>query len=43
MREHFFLHIPLPSRFLVSTVIHVLMGSALVTGFSTVYDLKSTF
>jgi hypothetical protein len=35
----FFSHIPYPARFLVSTAIHVLTGSALVTGFGAVYDL----
>jgi hypothetical protein len=34
----FFPHILLPSHFLVSTVIHAPTGSALVAGFSTVYD-----
>jgi hypothetical protein len=35
----FFTHLPSPIRFLVSTAIHVLTGSALVAGFGTVYDL----
>src|SRR5712691_12749756 len=34
----FFPHILLPSHFLVSTVIHAPTGSALIAGFSAVYD-----
>ena len=32
-------HLPRPTRFLLSTAIHVLTGSALVAGFGMVYDL----
>jgi Membrane bound O-acyl transferase family len=39
----FFPTLPLPTRYLVSTVIHLLTGLALVAGFSTVYDLITLF
>ncbi|KAI0252389.1 hypothetical protein BJV78DRAFT_1275003 [Lactifluus subvellereus] len=35
----FFPNLPLPTRYLVSTAIHVLTGIALVSGFYMVYDL----
>jgi hypothetical protein len=39
----FFLDLPFLMRYLVSTTIHVLMGAALVAGFSMVYDLITLF
>jgi Membrane bound O-acyl transferase family len=39
----FFPNLPAPTRYLVSTAIHVLTGAALVTGFSMVYDLVTLF
>jgi hypothetical protein len=39
----FFPHLPPPTRYLVSTVIHVLTGIALVAGFAMVYDLMTLF
>jgi Membrane bound O-acyl transferase family len=35
----FFPNLPLPTRYLVSTAIHLLTGLALVSGFNMVYDL----
>ena len=37
----FFAHLPAPTRFLVSTALHVLTGIGLVAGFSMVYDLMT--
>ena len=39
----FFPHLASPTRYLVSTAIHVLTGTALVVGFSMVYDLITLF
>jgi len=39
----FFPDLPFPTRYIVSTVIHILTGVALVAGFSMVYDLMTLF
>ncbi|KAF8272193.1 hypothetical protein EI94DRAFT_1769939 [Lactarius quietus] len=39
----FFAHLPLPTRYVVSTIIHVLTGIAFVAGFGMVYDLITLF
>ncbi|KAN0139796.1 High-affinity nickel-transport domain containing protein [Lactarius tabidus] len=39
----FFAHLPFPTRYIVSTIIHVLTGIAFVAGFGMVYDLITLF
>ncbi|KAI0300363.1 hypothetical protein BC826DRAFT_1090365 [Russula brevipes] len=39
----FFPHLPPPTRYLLSTTIHVLTGTALVAGFGMFYDLITLF